>query len=45
MARDAARTEQLEAAGYRLIRFTNRELLSNTNGVLAAIRQACGLTE
>jgi len=32
----------LEAEGYRVIRFTNREGHENPGGVLEAIRDACG---
>jgi very-short-patch-repair endonuclease len=38
---DAARTAWLEAEGYRVIRFTNREVHENIDGVLEAIREAC----
>jgi very-short-patch-repair endonuclease len=34
---DAARTEQLKSYGYRVIRFKNEEVLSDTDGVLNAI--------
>jgi very-short-patch-repair endonuclease len=37
----AARTSLLQAAGYRVKRFTNRELLGNLPAVLEAIRDAC----
>ncbi|HVL79264.1 MAG TPA: endonuclease domain-containing protein [Sphingomicrobium sp.] len=36
---DAARTEIIEAFGYRVIRFWNNDVLQNTDGVLEAIRQ------
>jgi very-short-patch-repair endonuclease len=36
--KDAVRTLALEAAGYRVIRFWNNDVLSNTTGVLDAIR-------
>jgi len=39
---DDARTAWLEAEGYRVIRFTNREVHENLDGVLEAIRDACG---
>ncbi len=42
---DAARTSLLEAAGYRVMRFTNREVLGNPPAVLEAIRDACGHQE
>jgi very-short-patch-repair endonuclease len=38
--KDAARTVALEAAGYTVMRFWNNDVLSNTNGVLQAIRSA-----
>ncbi len=34
---DAARTERLNQLGYRVIRFRNREVLSNLSGVLQKI--------
>jgi len=37
---DARRTESLEAAGYRVLRFWNSDVLQNTRGVLEAIRLA-----
>lgn len=37
---DAARTRALEQQGYRVIRFWNNEVLSNTDGVLLAIKSA-----
>ncbi|MEM7035149.1 MAG: endonuclease domain-containing protein [Chloroflexota bacterium] len=37
---DAARTEQLEAYGYRVIRFRNEAVLGNTDDVLAQIMDA-----
>ena len=36
--RDAARTEAIEAFGYRVIRFWNHEVLADTEAVLGAIR-------
>jgi very-short-patch-repair endonuclease len=36
-AYDAARTRSLEERGYRVIRFTNAELMANLDGVLQAI--------
>ena len=36
---DAVRTAALEAAGYKVIRFWNNEILGNTEGVLEGIRQ------
>ncbi len=38
-AADAARTEIIEAFGYRIIRFWNNDVLENTDGVLEALRQ------
>ena len=37
---DARRTEYLEQRGVRVLRFTNREILTEEDGVLAAISQA-----
>ncbi|MSO98286.1 MAG: endonuclease domain-containing protein [Rhodospirillaceae bacterium] len=34
---DAARTKKLEAAGYRVLRFWNHEVLTNIEGVLETI--------
>ena len=34
---DKIRTEQIEAFGYRVIRFWNNDVLSNTDGVVEAI--------
>ena len=39
---DAARTVALEARGYRVIRFTNHEVLTNLEGVTRAILIALG---
>ena len=36
-AYDAARTRKLEERGYRVLRFTNREVLTNFDGVLRTI--------
>ena len=36
-AHDARRTKWLEARGYRVVRFWNNEVLSNTDGVLTTI--------
>ncbi len=38
MAADQRRTKVLEAAGYTVLRFDNRQLLKETEAVLAAIR-------
>ena len=37
--RDAARTAIIDKYGYRVLRFWNGDLLTNTDGVLEAIRQ------
>lgn len=39
--RDAARTEQFEQYGYRVIRFRNVQVLNDLEDVLAAIEAAC----
>jgi len=39
-AYDARRTRTLEAQGWRVIRFTNAEVMGNIDGVLATIRSA-----
>jgi len=39
-ARDTVRTQWLEARGYRVIRFWNNDVLSNTEGVLTSILDA-----
>jgi very-short-patch-repair endonuclease len=36
-AQDAARTRAIEAQGYRVIRFWNNDVMSNTDGVLQRI--------
>ena len=41
-AYDAARTASLEARGWRVIRFTNREVIDNLEGVTRAILIALG---
>ena len=38
--RDEARTRWLEAAGYRVIRFWNNDLVNNMDGVLERIYEA-----
>ena len=40
-AYDVARTAWLEKHGHRVIRFSNREVYENLDGVLEAIRKAC----
>lgn len=37
-AADTVRTEQLEAGGFRVLRFWNNDVLSNTEGVVETIR-------
>jgi very-short-patch-repair endonuclease len=37
---DARRTKFLEAEGYRVLRFWNNEVLTNTDGVLEVIQSA-----
>ena len=39
---DAARTRSLEARGYRVIRFTNADVMTNLDGVLRTILIALG---
>jgi len=39
-ARDARRTAFLEHEGYRVIRFTNADVMKNLDGVVGAIRSA-----
>ena len=39
-AADAARTKALEAAGYRVLRFWNNDVLANLPGVLEALSAA-----
>jgi very-short-patch-repair endonuclease len=36
---DTPRTQIIEAFGYRILRFWNNDVLTNTEGVLEAIRQ------
>lgn len=38
---DHQRTQWLEANGYRVMRFTNSDVMNNVDGVLEAIRAAC----
>jgi len=42
-AYDQARTQWLEAHGLRVIRFTNRQVETNLDGVLQEIARHCGL--
>ena len=39
---DAARTQALEARGYRVLRFSNSEVVANLDGVVRAIEIALG---
>ena len=39
--REKARIELLEAYGYRILRFHQKQVLSNLEGVLEAIQEAC----
>jgi len=39
-ASDAARTRHIEAAGYRVLRFWNNDVLGNLEGVLTEIQSA-----
>jgi adenine-specific DNA-methyltransferase len=43
MALDAKRTEYIEKIGYRVVRFWNHEVLSETDDVEAAVATALGL--
>ncbi len=43
--RDAARTAYLAARGIRVLRFSNVELLEETEAVLRVIREAIGFTD
>jgi very-short-patch-repair endonuclease len=40
LARDAKRTADLESRGYRVLRFWNNDVLSNTEGVMETIAAA-----
>ena len=42
---DVARSTELEKRGYRIIRFRNKEVLSNERSVLERIATACGGTD
>jgi very-short-patch-repair endonuclease len=42
--RDATRTANLAAQGYRVIRFTNEDVMRNLDGVLQTILMALGRT-
>ncbi len=41
---DQARTEWLQAQGYRVVRFSNRDLMNNIEGVVAEIARECGVS-
>jgi very-short-patch-repair endonuclease len=41
---DQARTEWLQQRGLRVIRFTNREVGTNLDGVLTEIARQCGIS-
>jgi very-short-patch-repair endonuclease len=43
-ARDSARTQYIEAEGFRVLRFWNNDVLGNTDGVLQAILRALKAT-
>jgi very-short-patch-repair endonuclease len=43
-ASDAVRTRYLECGGWRVMRFWNNEILSNTDGVLLTIKAALDAT-
>ena len=43
-ASDDRRTRHFEALGYRVMRFWNHEVLSNTDGVIASIADTLALT-
>jgi very-short-patch-repair endonuclease len=42
-AYDQARTDWLTGHGIRVLRFTNREVVNNIDGVLTEIARACGI--
>jgi very-short-patch-repair endonuclease len=39
---EARRTEFIESAGWRIMRFTNAEVMGNLEGVLEVIAEFCG---
>ena len=43
-ASDASRTRRIEAAGYRVLRFWNNDVLGNLEGVLSEIQRALPAT-
>jgi very-short-patch-repair endonuclease len=42
ISQDAGRTRYVEAQGFRVLRFTNDDVLNNVEGVVIAIQQALG---
>ncbi len=42
---DRQRQSQLEAAGYRVLRVDNDDVLDDLDAVLRAVLQACGIAE
>jgi very-short-patch-repair endonuclease len=42
---DQQRQSQLEAAGYRVLRVDNDDVLNDLDAVLRAVLQACGIAE
>lgn len=42
MAHDARRTEYLAGRGYRVLRFTNAEVIGNAEGVFEVLRGVLG---
>jgi very-short-patch-repair endonuclease len=45
MERDAARTRFIQSEGYRVIRFTNADVMRNMDGVLAQVANSLSLWE
>lgn len=41
---DAARTKWLEQHGYRIVRFSNQDVMNSVEAVVAEIARQCGLT-
>ncbi|HEX9024438.1 MAG TPA: endonuclease domain-containing protein [Geobacteraceae bacterium] len=41
MEKDEERTQWLNSQGYTVLRFWNNDILSNTDGVMEAIKSAC----
>ena len=42
---DAVRTQFIESEGYRVLRFWNKDVLGNTEGVIASIQNSLSLRE